>query len=390
MEFGLTQEQKLLINTVQRFIQNELFPLEEDVEANNVLDDQVAKTIFSKASSLGLYAMNIPQEFGGGGLSTLDWMLAEEQFGHTSDILIRRSFGNVYEILLEATPEQHERWLLPAVRGERTFSVAFTEPQAGSDASAIETRARPDGNGWILNGYKHYISDALYSDFFVVTAVTDATRGANGISTFIVDKNMPGFSVGPNQEMMGLRGTTHAELFMDSVRLGPEHLLGEPGHGLKRALSTLGRIRLAQVCARAVGKATRVLDLAIAHCRERQQFGQSIGSFQLVQQMLADSAIEINGARLALLQAAWMIDQGCDARAQISAAKIQASEMLGAVTDRAVQMFAGSGYAKGLPIERYYRDARIYRIFDGTSEIHRSVLARHLQKDNDVLYHLAT
>ena len=188
-------------------------------------------------------------------------MLAEEQYGHTSDILIRRAFGNVYEILLEGNAEQIETYLLPTVRGERTCSVAFTEPAAGSDAASIKTRAVRDGDDWILNGAKHYISDGLYSDFFVVTAVTDPDAGYNGISTFIVEKGMSGFTIGRDQPMMGLRGTSHVEMSFDDVRLSKTHLLGPEGKGLKMALATLGRVRLAQVAARATGKATHIMDM---------------------------------------------------------------------------------------------------------------------------------
>src|SRR5690606_3877290 len=182
-----------------------------------------------------------------------------EQFGHTSDILVRRAFGNVYEVLLAGTDEQKERWLKPATRGERTFSVAFTEPGAGSDAAGIETRAERRGDGWVLNGYKHFISDGLYSDFFVVSAVTDPEAGARGISLFLVDKGVTGLSIGRDQPMMGLAGTSHIEMFFENVKLGPEHLLGGEGQGLKLAFETLGRIRLAQIGARCVGKATRLL-----------------------------------------------------------------------------------------------------------------------------------
>jgi acyl-CoA dehydrogenase len=219
--------------------------------------------------------------------------------------------------------------------------------------------------------------------------VTDPEKGARGISLFLVDKGMPGFTLGRDQKMMGLRGTSHVELAFDDVELGPEHLLGEEGTGLSQALAVLGRVRLAQIGARSVGKATAILNLALDHARERRQFGQALGEFQMVQQMLADSAIEINAARLALLQTAWLIDRGQDPRAQISMVKVQASETLGRVADRAVQVFGGLGYCKDLPIERYYRDARIYRIFDGASEIHRGVVARALMKQGAGLFDLA-
>ena len=386
MSFVLEDQQRLLVRTIRDFVKRELMPLEDTVEAQGFLADDIATEIQQKSRDLGLYAVNIPTEYGGGGLSVFDWMLAEEQYGHTSDILIRRAFGNVYEILLEGNAEQIETYLLPTVRGERTCSVAFTEPAAGSDAASIKTRAVRDGDDWILNGAKHYISDGLYSDFFVVTAVTDPDAGYNGISTFIVEKGMSGFTIGRDQPMMGLRGTSHVEMSFDDVRLSKTHLLGPEGKGLKMAFATLGRVRLAQVAARATGKATHIMDMMLEHARERKQFGAQIGTFQMVQQMLADSAMEINATRLALWQTASRIDQGEDPRASISMLKVQAAEMLGHVVDRAVQIFGGMGYCRDLPIERYYRDARIYRIYDGASEIHRVVMAKALMKGDTSLY----
>lgn len=376
MQFGLNDEQKILIATLRRFIAAELRPLEDGVEKTGTLEPAAAREIFEKSKALGLYAMNIPEAFGGGGLSAVDTMLAEEQFGHTTDILIRRAFGNVYEILLQCDDAQQRRWLRPAVTGERTCSLAFTEPEAGSDVAGIKTRAMRVANGWSLTGHKHFISDGLFSDFFVVSAVTDPAAGGRGISIFLVDKQQRGVTLGRDQPMMGLRGTSHVELFFDQVALGPENLLGEEGAGMGLILTTLGRVRLAQIGARAIGKATRILDLASDHARRRRQFDKPIGDFQMVQQMLADSAMEICAARLLLLQTAWKIDRGQDPREHISMVKVMASETLGRVADRAVQIFGGMGYCKDLSIERYFRDARIYRIYDGTSEIHRAVIAR--------------
>ena len=386
MDFCLSGEQRLLVATIRGFVDDELRPLEAGVEEAGCLADDVADSIRAKSQALGLYAVNIPAEYGGGGLSVLDWMIAEEQFGRTSDILIRRAFGNVYEILLEGTPAQIEEYLLPAVRGERTFSVAFTEPEAGSDAAAISTSAVRQGDGWVLNGAKHFISDGLYSDFFIVTAVTDPAAGARGISTFILDKGLPGFTIGRDQPMMGLRGTSHVEMRFEDVVLDEGRLLGQEGQGLKLALATLGRVRLAQVAARAVGKAGMILHSCLGYARDRRQFGSAIGDFQLVQQMLADSAMEVNACRLALWQTASRIDSGDEARGAISMLKVQASEMLGRVVDRAVQIFGGAGYCRDLPIERYYRDARIARIYDGTSEIHRMVMARQMMKGDVGLF----
>ena len=386
MDFSLTEEQRLLVGTIREFVHHELKPLEEDVEADGYLADDVAREIRQKSKELGLYAVNIPREFGGGGLSVLEWMMAEEQFGRTSDILIRRAFGNVYEILLEASEKQKQTYLLPAVTGERTFSVAFTEPEAGSDAAAIKTRAERSGEGWVLNGSKHFISDGLFSDFFVVTAVTDSTAGVHGISTFIVEKGMTGFTIGRDQPMMGLRGTSHVEMQFENVVLSSDHLLGSEGQGLKLAFATLGRVRLAQVVARSIGKATLVMDQCLDYARERRQFGTPIGDFQMIQQMRADSAMEINGTRLALWHTASRIDAGEEVRGSISMLKVQAAEMLGRVVDRAVQIFGGAGYCRDLPIERYYRDARIYRIYDGTSEIHRAVLAKQMMRGDTSVY----
>ena len=386
MDFSPSEEQRQLVATIRGFIDDELRPLEAQVEEAGHLTEDVAAAIRDKSRALGLYAVNIPTEHGGGGLSVLDWMIAEEQFGRTSDVLIRRAFGNVYEILLEGTAAQIEEYLLPAVRGERTFSVAFTEPEAGSDAAAISTHAMRRGDEWVLNGAKHFISDGLYSDFFIVTAVTDPDAGARGISTFILDKGVPGFTIGRDQPMMGLRGTSHVEMRFDDVVLDAGRLLGKEGQGLKLALATLGRVRLAQVSARAVGKASMILDSCLSYARDRRQFGSAIGEFQLVQQMLADSAMEINGCRLALWQTASRIDSGDEARGAISMLKVQASEMLGHVVDRAVQIYGGAGYCRDLPIERYYRDARIARIYDGTSEIHRMVMARQMMKGDVGLF----
>ena len=382
MDFSLNDEQKMMIDTVRRFIAEELKPLEDGIEEHGFLDPAKAQAIHDKAKELGLYAMNMPAELGGGGLSNIDRILCEEQFGHTTDILIRRAFGNVYEPLLHCQGEQIERWLKPAIEGTRTCAITITESGAGSDAAGIKTHAKKTDTGWVLNGSKHFISDGVWSDFFLVSAKT----GEKDISMFMVDKGLPGFTVGKDQQMMGIRGTPHLELFFDNVPLEPVALLGAEGQGFKLAMGALNVVRLAQVGARAVGKASHVCELMVEYAKDRKQFGQRIGDFQMVQQMLADSVIEINAARWMVYQAAWMLDQGLDAREQIAMVKVQAAETLGRVVDRAVQIFGGMGFCKELPIERYYRDARIYRIFDGTSEIHRSVIAKMVMKKGAALF----
>lgn len=382
MDFTLNDEQKMMIDTVRRFIAEELRPLEDRLEADGALARETAQAIHGTARALGLYALNMPAELGGGGLSNLDRILCEEQFGHTSDQLIRRAFGNVYEPLLHCRGEQIERWLAPSVRGERTAAIAITEPGAGSDAAGIKTHAKKTDTGWVLNGSKHFISDGEWSDFFLVSART----GEKEISMFMVDKGLSGFTVGKDQPMMGVRGTPHVELFFDNVPLDDAALLGGRGQGFKLAMGALNVVRLAQVGARAVGKASHVCELMLQYAGERRQFDTRIGDFQMVQQMLADSVIEVNAARWMVYHAAWMLDQGLDAREQIAMVKVHAAETLGRVVDRAVQVFGGMGFCKELPIERYYRDARIFRIFDGTSEIHRGVIAKAALKKGAVLF----
>lgn len=381
MDLTIDPSTRALVDTVRRFVQERLQPLEDEVERTGSLAPELARAIFEESSALGLYGMNMPQALGGGGLDTVQMCLVEEQAGHTKDILIRRAFGNVYEVLLACEGAQRERWLIPAVRGARVCSIAITEPGAGSDAASVRTRAVRHGDGWRLNGAKHFISDADFSDFYVVLARTDDARFAGRPSLFLVDKQLPGLTAGPDQPMMGLTGTRHLELHFDDVPLDSDCLLGEEGRGMRLVLDTLGRIRLAHIGARAIGMAERILAYMVEHARSRQQFGAAIGEFQMVQQMLADSAMELNAARLMIVHTAWRIDQGLQARENIAMVKVQAAEMLNRVADRAVQIFGGSGYAKAGPVERFYRDARVFRIYDGTSEIHRSVVAQSILKD---------
>jgi acyl-CoA dehydrogenase len=386
MDFSLTDEQHMLIALTRRFIAAELEPLEAEVEEKGSLSNDAAARILEKSKSAGLYALNAPERFGGSGLSNVDRMLVEEQFGRTSDILVRRAFGNVYEVLFNCTETQAKRWVIPSVAGERTGSIAITEPDAGSDAAAISTRATRTSSGWNLSGSKHFISDGLFSDYFIVSAVTTPGIKHKGISLFIVDKDSAGVTIGRDQPMMGLRGTSHVELSFDNVALTADNLLGEEGSGMRQILSTLGCVRLAQVGARSVGKASMVLEKAIDYAATRRQFGQTLGEFQMVQQMIADSVIDINAARLLVLRAAWDLDQGGDGRNWIAMVKVHAAEALNRVVDRAVQIFGGMGYCKDLAIERYFRDARITRIYDGASEVHRMTIARNALKNNAALF----
>jgi acyl-CoA dehydrogenase len=381
IDFSISSETQMLLESVRRFIKEELAPHEAEVEEVQYVRPELAKELRAKAKSLGLFAMGMPAEFGGGGLSAVDMCLCEEEFGFTKDALVRRAFGAIPGSLENCVGEQREKYLLSAVRGDINVALGMTEPNAGSDAAGIKTAARRDGDDFILNGSKHFISDADVADAFIITAVTDPSKGAKGISAFLIDKGTPGFTVGRIQYMMGLRATNHSELVFENVRLSKDQMLGPEGSGLFQALSTINRVRLGMVGGRSVGMARKLLQMSIDYANERKQFGQAIGQFQMVQAMLADMATEIFAARMMVLNAAWETDQGFDPREKVSMVKYYASEMLGRVADKAVQIFGGMGYCREMPLEQLYRDARVYRIFDGASDIHRAVIARSLLKN---------
>ena len=380
MDFTLDEKTNAQVLKLRHFIKKELQPLEEEVEATGILDSSLAAEILEKSRALGFYGMNIPVEHGGGGFNSVQMVYLEQEMGQTTDPLVRRAFGNVYEVLLACNEAQRQQWLLPCVRGERTCSIAMTEPEAGSDSAGITATAKPDGHGWVLNAHKCPVGDGMFSDFYVVSARSENVEGSRGISLFLVDRSMTGVEIVRNMPMMGLRGSTHVEIKFDNVKLGPENLLGERGRGLSLLLSTIGRIRLFHIGARSVGMGRKVLKLMTERANQRQQFGKPIGEFQMIQQMLADSLIELNCAHLLVLDAASEIDRGLDPREKVSMVKINSAETLGKIADRAVQVFGAMGYCKDLPFERIYRDCRVLRIYDGTSEIHRMVVSRGLMK----------
>lgn len=377
IDFSLTDDSRLLVDTVRKFVETEVQPLEEATERDACIPPEELKRVRAKAQELGLYAMNMPEDVGGGGLSCVDHCLVEEEFGKTSDALIRRVFGQVYPMLLACEGEQRNKYLLPTVRGEKICAMAITEPGAGSDAASISTTAHLDGDEWVLNGTKHFISDGDIADYVIVMALTDKEKRARGgITLFLVDKGTAGFKVARTQPMMGHRGYGHAELVFDNCRIPASAVLGEVGNGFKLIMKSVLEIRLAHIGARAVGMASRALELMRTYAGERKQFGQAIGDFQMVQKLIADSAIEIFGVKMMVLNAAWEIDQGMEPRDKVSMIKVAASEMQGRVVDRAIQVFGGMGFTKEMPLERMYRDARVTRIYDGTSEIHRMLIAR--------------
>jgi acyl-CoA dehydrogenase len=380
IDFSIPQETQLLLDTIRKFVKNELVPLEAEVEELAEVRPERVAELRRKTKQMGMFGLRMPEECGGAGLSAVDGCLVEEEFGRTCDPLIRRAFGEIPGPLIHGSAEQRERYLLPAMQGEINVCLGMTEPAAGSDAAGIKTTARRDGDGWVINGMKHFITDGDIAHVAIVTAVTDPTQGAKGISTFLLERGMPGYRVGRVQEMMGQRGLNHAELFFDNVRVGPQHLLGEEGRGMNNVLSFVNKVRLGHVGARAVGMASRVLELCLAHAGERKQFGQAIGEFQMVQSKLAEMAADIFATRMMVLNAAWEIDQGREPREKVSIVKFYASEMIGRVADHGIQIFGGMGYTKEMPLERIYRDARVMRIYDGTSEIHRMVVARSMMR----------
>jgi acyl-CoA dehydrogenase len=367
---------------VQKFVTTHVQPLESEVEELARVPDDKLRALRSKAQALGLFAMNMPAEVGGGGLSMVDICLVEEELGKTSDALIRRIFGQVYPMLMACRGEQRERYLRPTVKGDLTCAMAITEPGAGSDAASISTTARMDGNEWVIDGTKHFISDGDIADYVIVMALTDKDKRARGgITLLLVDKGTPGFTVARRQPMMGHRGYGHAELCFESCRIPAGNVLGEVGDGFKLIMGSVSAVRLAHIGARSVGMARRVLEMMRNQANGRHQFGKRIGEFQLVQQMIADSAVEIFATRMMVLGTASEIDLGADPRDKVSMVKLYASEMLGRVADRGIQVFGGMGYSKDLPLERIARDARVTRIYDGTSEIHRMLIARSVLKN---------
>lgn len=380
IDFSVPQDIALLLESLRRFVEAEVIPCEAAVEERDALTPHLAD-LRKKSQALGYFAMGMPVEVGGGGLNCVESCLVEEQIGRTSATLVHYVFGRMSHLLLLCEGEQRERYLLPTVRGDINYCFAITEPDAGSDAAGIKTRAvRVDG-GYVLNGCKHFITSGDTADYAIVTARTEQTDGmeTGGISLFLVDKGTPGFNVSRRQAMMGHRGTGHAELVFDDCFINAASLLGGQGHGLRLMLQHgLSRARLVTVGGRSVGQATRLLEMSRDYANERVQFGKLIGSFQMVQAMLADMATDIFAARMMMLNAAWELDCGVEARGKVAMVKVFCSEMLGRVADRAMQIFGGAGYTRDLPIERIYRDSRIMRIWDGTSEVLRLQIAKSI------------
>jgi acyl-CoA dehydrogenase len=383
MEFGLTDEQRAVVATTRAFVERELYPHEQEVERTGRLRPELAKEIARKALDAGLYAASMPEEVGGAGLDSVTTVLFEKELGKASYAL-HACVGRPSNILLAGTESQRERYLYPSVRGERRDCLALTEPGAGSDLRGMRTRAvreERDGRpGWRIRGTKHFISHAQESDFVILFVATgDTAPGDRGMSmsTFLVDLDAPGVTVHDGYRNVSHRGYTNAILEFDDCWVPDDALLGEEGAGLALAGTWLGSTRL-QVAATCLGRAERALDLAVRHAAGREQFGRTIGRFQGISFKLADMAVELRAAELMTLDAAWRHDQGTATDADIAMAKLKATEMLAMVADEAIQVHGGMGLMDELPLERIWRDARIERIWDGTSEIQRHIISRAL------------
>jgi len=383
MDFGLSDEQRAIVATVRDFVRRELVPHEDLVERLDEVPAELAGQIRGRAIGAGLYAANFPAELGGGGLDELAVTLVERELGWTSYAL-QWLVARPSNILRACEGDQVQTYLLPTVRGERVDCLAMTEPGAGSDVRSMTTRAARDGADWVLNGAKHFISYADVADFVIVFAVTGTDAGPRGersaISAFLVDKGTRGFTVGRGASSISHRGYHHCELSFADCRVPGSALLGVEGRGFDLLSEWLGASRLT-VAATSVGRARRVLDLATDWAATRKQFGQPIGRFQGVGFALADMAARLEAAELLTMRAAWRLTNGAMSDADAAMAKLFASEMLGRVTDQAVQIFGGAGLMSDLPIERFWRDARVERIWDGTSEIQRHIISRSMLRE---------
>jgi acyl-CoA dehydrogenase len=380
VDFELTAEQRLIVGTVRDFVQQELYPYEDEVERLDDVPEELARSIRGKAIASGLYAANMPAELGGGGLDPLSVVLVERELGRASyalQMLVERPSN----ILQACQGEQRERYLRPAIRGERHDCVAMTEPGAGSDIRSMTTTAVGRDGDYVVNGTKHFISHADVADFVILFAATGVEQTPRGpkklITTLLVDKGTPGLEVRRGPPCVSNRGYHQCELVFTDCRVPAANRLGEEGRGFELMGQWLGATRLT-VAATSTGRARRVLAAATEWAARRHQFGQPIGRFQGIGFQLADMATELEAAELLTLRAGARLAAGTMTDADAAMAKLYASEMLGRVTDAAVQVFGGMGLMSELPVERWWRDARVERIWDGTSEIQRHVISRSL------------
>jgi len=369
-----------LLATLRRFVTERLRPLEAEVAEQ----DRVPDEVIEEMKRLGLFGLSLPEAYGGLALSMEDETLVLFEIGRTSPAF-RSIFGTNVGIgsqglAMFGTEAQKAKYLPGIASGEQIISFALTEAEAGSDSANVQTRAIRDGDAYVLNGTKRYITNANRAHLFTVMARTDpAKKGAGGVSAFIVERDLPGVSVGKPERKMGQQGAQICDVIFDDVRVPVANRIGGEGEGFKIAMQVLDRGRI-HIASLSVGVAERLLADCVAYASERKQFGQPIANFQLVQAMIADSKTEALAARALTLEAARLHDAGANVTLEAAAAKLFASEMVGRVADRAVQIFGGAGYVADHGIERFYRDVRIFRIYEGTSQIQQVVIARETLK----------
>lgn len=385
MDFTIPENYRMMAETVRRFVERELEPISKQVEE----EDRIPEEVVQKMRELGLFGLSIPEEYGGLGLGTLGECIVYEELSKTNACFRTRIGTNngigSQGILIDGTEEQKRKYLPKIASGEWTACFALTEPEAGSDAANIKTRAELKGDHWVLNGRKCFITNGDIADVATVFAVTDPQKRAKGgITAFIVEKTFPGFYVGTIEKKMGLRGSHTAELIFEDCIVPRENVIGGDqmiGYGFKTAMKVLDKGRLT-MGACAVGAAQKLLELSVKYAKQRVQFGRPIAEFQAIQFMLAEMATNIYAARQMVYHAAWLRDQrGTSVIKEASMVKLFCTEMVNRVADMALQIHGGMGYMKDYPIERFYRDVRLMRIYEGTSEIQKIVIARELLKE---------
>lgn len=378
MDLELTHEQRMLLDTVKAFMNKELFPYEEEVDEKGCVPAELGRQIEERAKELGLFASNLPESVGGGGLDYTSMALVEREYGKTSHAL-HAWIARPTELLLACEGDQRERYLKPCVSGDKRELFALTEPEAGSDIMSMKTRARRQGEDWILNGSKHFISGPVLPDFAIVFAATGEDQTVKGprkrITAFLVDVGMKGFEIREGSRCVSYRGYKTFQLSFTDVRLRHDNILGAEGSGLELSEKWLGMGRI-WVGATCCGKAERLFDLAAEWAANRKQFGRPIGQFQATGFKLADIAMELKAADLLVMNAVQKADQGTMTNSDAAMVKLFCSEMLNRAADSAVQIYGGMGLMDELPIQRLWRDARLERIWDGTSEIQRHIITR--------------
>lgn len=380
MEHMYTEEQRMLVDSLRAFVEQELRPHEAETDVLGYVPEDLGKQIVKKSLEMGFYAANLPEEIGGGGLDYTSMALLEREFGKTTYGL-HGWCHRPSEILMACDDEQKEEYLLPCVRAERKEFFALTEPGAGSDIMSMQTKAEKDGDDWIINGSKHFISSPVQADFailFAATGVDETPRGPRKqVTAFLVDAGLEGFSIERGPRCASQRAYQTFQLSFDNVRVPSSKILGEEGKGLDLAGKWL-RMGRVWVAAAACGKAERLLDLSVEWAASRKQFGQPIGKFQGTSFKLADMKTELMAADLLVMNAAKKADMGIMEDDDAAMAKLYAGEMVGRVADNTVQIYGGMGLMEDFPVERLWRDARIDRIWDGTSEIQRHIISRSL------------